>query len=72
MRPYENYRFVDGPDVGDIKAEGRASHVGRLPERCGVYKSYIRKATNRKAVRRYLKRSDKAQTTRRLAMEDDV
>lgn len=30
MRAYMTMRFAEFPDIADIKAEGRASHVGRL------------------------------------------
>ena len=30
MRPYKTIRLIEGPDVDDIKSEGRKSSVGRI------------------------------------------
>ena len=54
MRPYRTIKFTEFPDIGDIQAEGRASHVGRFAEKGGDYKPYIRSAKVRRAVRRKL------------------
>jgi hypothetical protein len=66
MKPYETIRLGHAPDIADIQSQARASHVGRLPEKAGVFKSYIRKSKVRKAVRRNLKRADRA----RIANQD--
>jgi hypothetical protein len=55
MRAYHNIRLTDAPDILDIQIEGRKSSVGRFDE-----KSYIRKSANKKAIRRGLKRRDRA------------
>jgi hypothetical protein len=62
MRPYQHLRLEQFPDVADIQREGRASHVGKLREKSGEFKPYIRNAKARRAVRRLLKRRDKAKT----------
>lgn len=54
MRPYHSIKLTEFPDVGDIRAEGRHSRVGRLDD-----KSYIRDPRRKAAVRRSLKRADK-------------
>lgn len=64
MKPYSTIRLTECPDVGDIKADGRASHVGKIAEPSGVFKPYTRKAANRRAVRRSLKRADRARSLR--------
>lgn len=58
MKPYGLPRRlgVEQPDVGDIKEYGRASHVGRLREKCGRFKSYFRKASSKRKTRRYWKK----------------
>ena len=66
MKPYETIRLGHAPDIADIQSQARASHVGRLTERAGVFKPYIRKSKVRKAVRRNLKRADRA----RVAEQD--
>lgn len=55
MRPYQYKKLTEAPDVGDIREEGRASHVGKLKRGRG----YVSSST-KKTVRRYLKRADKA------------
>jgi hypothetical protein len=72
MRAYQNSRFIEGPDVADIREQGRASHVGKLPERCGVFKPYFRNAEARRATRRSLKRADKNKTSRLERQWDDA
>lgn len=59
MRAYHNIRFIEHPDIGDIQSQGRASHVGKIPEKCGVFKPYIRNSASRRSIRRYLKRVDR-------------
>lgn len=59
MRAYNTIRFTEFPDVGDIRREGRASHVGKLNRGRG----YVRSAA-KKAARRNLKRRDRARTAR--------
>lgn len=70
MRPYQNHRLEEWPDVADIQFEARASHVGKFREKCGVFKPYTRKARKRRAQRRFLKRQDR-QRTRKLLDRDD-
>lgn len=60
MKAYKTIRFTEAPDIGDIKEEGRASHVGKLAGRSGEYRPYTRSASARRATRRTLKRADKA------------
>lgn len=60
MRPYKTIRLEEFPDIGDIQAEARASHVGRLPEKGGDFKPYTRNKAKRRAIRRSLKRGDRA------------
>ncbi len=64
MRPYKTMRLEEFHDIGDIQSEARASHVGRLPEKGGDFKPYIRNKANKAATRRMLKRSDKARAAR--------
>jgi hypothetical protein len=59
MRPYNNIRLNEFPDISDIQAEGRQSNVGRVYTPEGEYKSYTRNPDSRRAVRRALKRRDK-------------
>jgi hypothetical protein len=59
MRAYQNQRFIEGPDVGDVQSEGRASHIGKIAEKSGEFKPYTRNPENRRATRRTLKRRDK-------------
>jgi hypothetical protein len=66
MRPYKTIRLCQAPDIADIQSQARAAHVGRLTEKSGVFKPYIRKSKVRKAVRRNLKRADRA----RVAEQD--
>ncbi len=66
MKPYKHRKLTSTPDVAEIKEEGRASHVGKLPEKSGEFKPIIRSAKNKKSTRRYLKRADKAKELRNL------
>lgn len=63
MKAYQTFKFEENPDVGDIREDGRASHVGRLSGRSGDFRSYCRSA-NKKAIRRHLKRADRARFNR--------
>ena len=54
MRAYKFYRFEQYPDIVDILNDGRKSSVGRLDE-----KSYC-SPSNKRRIRRYLKRRDRA------------
>lgn len=68
MRPYNNIRLSEFPDVADIHCEGRKSSVGRLRRgETADYKTlkvvhndrgYVSSAS-KKAARRYLKRIDR-------------
>ena len=31
MRAYRNIKFTEGPDIADVKSEGRRTRVGRIP-----------------------------------------
>jgi hypothetical protein len=64
MKPYKTFKLTECPDVGDIQEEGRSSHIGKLREKSGEFKPYTRAAQHRKAVRRTLKRRDKARQRR--------
>lgn len=66
MKPYRNKKLTEYCDVGDIQSEARASHVGKLQNKNGEFKPYIRSAQKRKSIRRSLKRADKAKTTKDL------
>jgi len=57
MKAYETIRFIEFPDVGDIREQGRKSCVG------GKERGYSRKAS-KNATRRRLKRSDRARSLR--------
>lgn len=59
MKPYGIPRDLDvqWPDVGSIQHFGLASHVGKFPEKCGVYKPYVRNTEKRNRTRRYWKRT---------------
>lgn len=68
MHPYKTIRFTEAPDLGDIKSEGRASHVGVSlggKNSRGRGNDFRRTSRSVRKTRRYLKRSDKA----RLANE---
>lgn len=43
-------------DVYSIQVGGRKSSLGRLPEKCGVYKSYTRNTNKRAYYRRLWKK----------------
>jgi hypothetical protein len=52
MRPYRNTRLTEGPDVADIRCEGRRTGVGG--------KDYFKGRREKKAAnRRQLKRADR-------------
>ena len=52
-------KLTEGPDVADIKSEGRRSSVGKCSVRGGKSRGYC--APKAKATtRRHLKRADKA------------
>lgn len=58
MRPYQNIKLEEFPDVADIQEGGRKSSVGCLQNKSGLYRSSI-KSNKKKSTRRSLKRSDK-------------
>lgn len=70
MRAYFHRRFIEGPDVADIKSEGRASHVGRFAQKDGSFKSYTRRPQIRRGIRRYLKHQDNRRIDRFEAQAD--
>ena len=71
MRPYRTTRLTEGPDVGDIKREGRKSSVGfsingtRIVRHTRGYSQ----AKQKKKVRRAMKRADRARLDRELSSE---
>lgn len=69
MRPYRNIRLTDGPDIVDIKVEGRKSRVGKFPGKSGDCRPYCRSA-HKKKVRRVLKHRDEA-IQKRLEQGDE-
>lgn len=81
MQPYETFRLTAGPDVGDIRAEGRKSLVGvgrynpragcvdlDIPTRGEDYRGYCT-PRGRRDARRALKRKDRARAARIIAAE---
>jgi hypothetical protein len=54
MRPYKTIRLIEGPDVADIKSEGRKSSVGRLDQR-----GYFKNRASKRATRRAMKKADR-------------
>lgn len=66
MKPYQTFKLTEGPDVADIKAEGRATHVGRVDN---SERGYIRRANVKRATRRHLKRSDRMRAERELHLD---
>jgi hypothetical protein len=67
MRAYINIRFIEDPDIADIKEQGRRTRIGRVPRGEYTYDGKIRHSDrgycspkNKAAVRRYLKHSDRA------------
>jgi hypothetical protein len=88
MRAYQNIRFIEGPDVYDIRIQGRKTSVGRL-RRGEIAHRYIDNIVRhadgtpgrlitktvrndrgytrphyKSAIRRYLKRVDRALSAR--------
>lgn len=59
MRAYRTIRFVEFPDVADIKADARKSSVGRL---AGDESTYSRNTASKRRVRRAMKRRDRQNT----------
>ena len=47
---------VEFPDIADIQTYGLKSSTGKMPEKCGDYKPYVRSANNRAQTKRYWKR----------------
>lgn len=81
MKPYVTRKLTEGPDVADIRTEGRKSAVGRVaiingkPNRFwrernpnGDYRGYSKPAA-KATMRRNMKRSDKAKVMKLLNME---
>jgi len=59
MKPY-GVKVEEYPDVVDIQAMAAKSSSGKLIERGGDYKNYIRRASVRARIRRYWKRLARA------------
>lgn len=55
MNPYRTIKLTQWPDVSDLKAEGRPTHLGRMDGR-----SIFRRSRIKRATRRILKHRDKA------------
>lgn len=82
MKPYQTIRLTEGPDVADIRTEGRKSAVGRVaiingkPTRFwrrnpnADYRGYCKPAAKAKA-RRILKRSDKNKIKQLIKAESE-
>ena len=64
MKPYKTKKLTECPDVADIKTEGRRSAVGQYAGKSGEYHGYTKSKTNKAAIRRNLKRADKARVKR--------
>jgi hypothetical protein len=64
MKPYRTIKLIEFPDIADIQAQGRKSSVGRLPEKGGDFKPYVRSAKCRASARRALKKADKNELAR--------
>lgn len=63
MHPYATKKLTECPDVGDIKAEGRRSSVGKFSGKSGKCRGYV-KSKSKAVIRRHLKRADKARMER--------
>ena len=73
MRPYENVRLIEGPDVGDIHSQARKSSIGKTrrgkmtrtwtnnPKIKHNDRGYV-KSEEKKRTRRAIKRGDKARS----------
>ena len=59
MKPY-GVELIEHPDVADIQAMGCKSCVGRLVERSGEFKSYIRNTARKASTRRRWARKARA------------
>lgn len=68
MKPYEHKKLIEFPDVYDIRHEGRHSAVGKFPGKYGEYRPYCR-GSKKRAIRRSLKRADKAQAEKTWTKE---
>lgn len=60
MHPYQTRKLTEYPNVADIKAEGRKSSSSGRPSRSGEFKPHTRNPRRRRAIRRSLKRADRA------------
>jgi hypothetical protein len=57
MRPYENRKFIEFPDMADLLMDGRG---------------HVRNRESRRVTRRNIKRADKAKSLARIALEENV
>lgn len=55
---------VANPDMGDIHTYGRASHIGKLRNKTGQYRSSFKKSRLKRAVRRVWKRLERIRAKR--------
>jgi hypothetical protein len=71
MRGYGLPRNTDiaKPDVLDIQVYGRASHIGQIPKKCGVFKSYTRNTKSRRATRRIYKHIERFLAKKQIVFE---
>ena len=72
MKPYKTIKLTQYPDILDITNEGRASHIGRLPEKSGEFKPYAANPIEKRKTRRGLKRRDKAREMRQLRKDGEL
>jgi len=82
MKPYQTKKLTEGPDVGDIRSEGRKSIVGVAfirngkadrpwrRNRFGDYRG-LNKPHAKAVVRRNMKRSDKNKVNRLIMKESE-
>lgn len=54
-------------DVIAIIIAGRKSSIGKLPEKCGVFKGYRRSSKAKQAARRYFKKALRQQNKNELS-----
>ncbi len=71
MRGYGLPRSTDiaQPDVVDIQVYGRASHIGQIPKKCGVFKPLVRNNELRRATRRIYKHIERASAKKQIVLE---
>jgi hypothetical protein len=70
MKPYGLPRndAIQYPDIADIREYGRPSHVGRLPEKSGVYRANL-SSDHLKRTRRIFKKIERARAKSEIRKE---